>query len=68
MPKRGFNNIHAKDFARSSTWARSSAVVDAKTLDAKGTVDHAALKAAGVARGGKHGVRLLAKGELIRPS
>jgi large subunit ribosomal protein L15 len=27
-------------------------------------IDHAALKAAGVARGGKDGVRLLAKGEL----
>ena len=27
-------------------------------------VDHAALKAAGLARGGKDGVRLLAKGEL----
>src|SRR3546814_18370153 len=39
-------------------------LVDAKKLDPKKTVDHGALKAAGVARGGKDGVRLLAKGEL----
>jgi len=35
--------------------------VDAGKL--KGDVDHAALKEAGLARGGKHGVRILAKGE-----
>ena len=39
-------------------------LVDAKKLAVKATIDHAALKAAGVARGGKDGVRLLAKGEL----
>ena len=33
-------------------------------LDAKKPVDHDALKAAGLARGGKDGVRLLGKGEL----
>jgi large subunit ribosomal protein L15 len=38
--------------------------LDAKKLDAKGTIDHAALKAAGLARGGKDGVRLLGKGEI----
>jgi large subunit ribosomal protein L15 len=38
--------------------------IDAKKLDAKGVIDHDALKAAGLARGGKDGVRLLAKGEL----
>jgi large subunit ribosomal protein L15 len=38
-------------------------LVDAGKLDAKGTIDHAALKAAGVARGGKDGVRILGKGE-----
>ncbi len=36
--------------------------VDAGKLSADGTIDHAALKAAGLARGGKDGVRLLAKG------
>ena len=38
--------------------------IDAGKLDAKGTLDHDALKAAGLARGGKDGVRLLGKGEL----
>ena len=38
--------------------------LDEKKLDAKKDIDHAALKAAGVARGGKDGVRLLGKGEI----
>ena len=38
--------------------------IDAGKLDVKGTLDHDALKAAGLARGGKDGVRLLGKGEL----
>ncbi len=63
LPKRGFNNIFAKDFAEVNLGTIQK-LVDAKKLDAKGTIDHAALKAAGVARGGKDGVRLLGKGEL----
>jgi large subunit ribosomal protein L15 len=63
LPKRGFNNIFAKDYAEVNLGAIQKAV-DAKKLDAKGTIDHAALKAAGLARGGKHGVRLLAKGAI----
>ena len=39
-------------------------LIDAGKLDAKGVIDQAALQAAGVARGGKDGVRLLGKGEL----
>jgi large subunit ribosomal protein L15 len=39
-------------------------LVDAKTLDTKGVIDHAALKAAGVAAGGKTASRMLGKGEL----
>jgi large subunit ribosomal protein L15 len=38
-------------------------VIDAGKLDANSTIDHDALKAAGLARGGKDGVRLLGKGE-----
>ncbi len=38
--------------------------IDAGKLDANATIDHAALKGAALARGGKDGVRLLAKGEL----
>ena len=62
IPKRGFNNIFAKDFAEVNL-GQIQKLVEAGKLDAKGTIDHAALKAAGVARGGKHGVRVLAKGE-----
>ena len=62
IPKRGFNNIFAKDFAIVNL-GQVQKLVDAKKLDAKAVIDHAALKAAGVARGGKDGVRLLAKGE-----
>ena len=62
MPKRGFNNIFAKDYAEVNLGAIQK-LVDAKKLDAKGVIDHEALKAAGVARGGKDGVRILGKGE-----
>src|SRR3546814_5074852 len=61
--KRGFNNIFGTDFAIVNL-GQVQKLVDAKKLDAKKTVDHDALKAAGVARGGKDGVRLLAKGDL----
>ena len=40
--------------------------IDAGKLDAKGTIDHDALKAAGLGRSAKHGVRLLGKGELTQ--
>ena len=63
LPKRGFNNIFAKDYAEVNLGAVQKAL-DAGKLDAKGTIDHAALKAAGLARGGKDGVRLLGKGTL----
>ncbi|MEY4502422.1 MAG: hypothetical protein RIS52_2312 [Pseudomonadota bacterium] len=63
LPKRGFNNIFAKDFAEVNL-GQIQKLVDAKTLDAKAVIDHAALKAAGVGRGGKDGVRILAKGAL----
>src|SRR3546814_16945694 len=63
IPKRGFNNIFAKDYAEVNIGAIQKAV-DAKKLGAKGTIDHAALKAAGLARGGKDGVRMLGKGEI----
>jgi large subunit ribosomal protein L15 len=63
IPKRGFNNIFGTDYAIVNL-GMVQKLVDAGKLDAKAVVDHAALKAAGVARGGKDGVRLLAKGEL----
>ena len=63
LPKRGFNNPFAKDYAEVNVGAIQK-VIDAGKLEPKGTLDHDALKAAGLARGGKDGVRLLGKGEL----
>jgi len=62
LPKRGFNNIFAKDYAEVNLGAIQKALDDGK-IEAGATLDHAALKAAGLARGGKDGVRLLGKGE-----
>ncbi len=62
LPKRGFNNIFAKDYAEVNLGAIQK-LVEAKKLDGNATIDHAVLKAAGVARGGKNGVRILAKGD-----
>ncbi len=63
LPKRGFNNIFRADFVVVSL-ERVQAAIDAGKLDAKSTVDAAALKAAGVIRRVKDGVRVLADGEL----
>ncbi|RXR29595.1 50S ribosomal protein L15 [Sphingobium fluviale] len=63
IPKRGFNNIFAKDYAIVNLGAIQKAV-DAGKIAAGAALDHDALKAAGLARGGKDGVRLLGKGDL----
>ena len=63
LPKRGFNNIFAKDFNIVSL-ARVQAAIDAGKLDAKEAVTAEALVKAGVIRRAKDGVRLLADGEL----
>ncbi|WP_299307073.1 50S ribosomal protein L15 [uncultured Croceicoccus sp.] len=63
LPKRGFNNPFGKDYAEVNL-GMIQKFIDAGKLDAGSVIDHAALKAAGLARGGKDGVRLLAKGEL----
>ncbi|NTS65038.1 50S ribosomal protein L15 [Sphingomonas sp. HHU CXW] len=62
LPKRGFNNIFAKDYAEVNLGAIQKAIESGKLTATD--IDHAALKAAGLARGGKDGVRLLGKGEL----
>ena len=62
LPKRGFNNIFAKDYAEVNLGLVQK-FIDAGKLDAKAVIDHGALKAAGLARGGRDGVRLLGKGE-----
>jgi large subunit ribosomal protein L15 len=63
IPKRGFNNIFAKDYAVVNLGTIQKAI-DAGKLDASATIDQAALRAAGLSRGGKDGVRILGKGEL----
>ena len=62
IPKRGFNNIFAKDFAEVNL-GQIEKLVAAGKIDGGAVIDHAVLKAAGVARGGKDGVRVLAKGD-----
>jgi large subunit ribosomal protein L15 len=63
LPKRGFNNPFGKDYAEVNL-GQIQKLIESGKLDAKKLVDHEALKLAGVARGGKDGVRLLGKGEL----
>jgi len=63
LPKRGFTNIFSSDFNVVSL-ERVQKAIDAGKLDGKATVDAAALKAAGVIRRIKDGVRILADGEL----
>jgi large subunit ribosomal protein L15 len=63
LPKRGFRNLFGKDFNIVSL-KRIQAAVDAGKLDAKATVDAAALVEAGIIRRIKDGVRLLSDGEL----
>ncbi len=61
IPKRGFNNPFAKDYAEINLGMIQKAI-DSGKLDKGATVDQAALDAAGLTRGGKDGVRLLGKG------
>jgi large subunit ribosomal protein L15 len=63
MPKRGFNNIFAKDFAEVNL-GRIQKAIDEKRLDASGKVDLEVLKKAGLIAKSRDGVRLLAKGEI----
>ena len=63
MPKRGFNNPFAKEFAEVNLWRLEQAIAAGK-LDAKKAIDGAALVAAGVIRRVKDGVRLLGTGEV----
>ena len=63
LPKRGFTNIFAKSFNVVSL-GRIQAAIDAGKLDAKAIVNIEALKAAGVIRRAKDGVRILSDGDL----
>jgi large subunit ribosomal protein L15 len=63
LPKRGFKNIFSLKHAE-VTLGRLQEAVDAKKLDAKATVDAAALVKAGVIRRPKDGVKLINSGKL----
>lgn len=63
LPKRGFTNIFRKEFEIVNLGDLQKAVDEGK-LDAKKTVNAEALKAAGLIKRRKDGVRLLGKGEL----
>jgi large subunit ribosomal protein L15 len=63
MPKRGFNNIFANDFAEVNLKDLQRAI-DNKRLDASKKVDADAIRKAGLASRSKDGIRLLGDGEL----
>ena len=63
LPKRGFNNHNRHEYEVINLSSVQKAV-DAGTLDAKKTVDLAALKTAGLVRKNATEVKLLAKGAL----
>lgn len=63
LPKRGFNNIFAKDYAEVNL-GRLQKAVDAGKIKAGAELDATALRSAGLASKSKDGVRLLAKGVL----
>ena len=63
LPKRGFNNIFAKNF-NTVCVGRVQQAIDAGKLDASAAVTVASLKEAGVVRRLLDGVRLLSDGEL----
>src|ERR1700730_3423057 len=63
MPKRGFNNIFRLEFAEINL-DRIQEAIDAKRLDASGTINAESLVKSRVIRRSKDGVRLLGRGEL----
>jgi large subunit ribosomal protein L15 len=63
LPKRGFKNLFRKHF-QIVNLGRIQAAIDAKRLDAAGTVTGAQLQAAGLVRRAEAPIRLLGKGEI----
>jgi large subunit ribosomal protein L15 len=66
LPKRGFNNIFRKDYVVVNLGRIQKAVDDGK-LAAGQTVNGDSLRAAGLVRRVRDGIRLLAKGALTAP-
>lgn len=63
LPKRGFTNIFALDFATVNL-GRLQKAIDEKKIDAKKEINEDVLVEAGVVRRKKDGIRLLGNGEL----
>ncbi len=63
LPKRGFNNIFALDYAEINL-GRLQAAIDSGKIDGKQPITSETLMKAGVTKKAKDGVRLLGKGEL----
>ncbi len=63
IPKRGFNNIFAKDYSELNLGRLQQAIESGK-VDAKQPITSESLMAAGVVPKAKDGVRILGKGEL----
>ncbi|HTO40544.1 MAG TPA: 50S ribosomal protein L15 [Rhizomicrobium sp.] len=63
LPKRGFNNIFALDFAEVSL-ARLGRAIEAKKFDLNAKITEDILRKTGVARTSKHGIRLIGNDEL----
>ena len=63
LPKRGFTNIFRLEFAEINL-DRIQGAIDAKTLDAKDTINAESLVKSGAIRRAKAGVRLLGRGEI----
>ena len=63
LPKRGFNNIFAKNFAVFNIGDLQK-FVDSKKLDAKKAVSAESLREAGLLKGRYDGIRILARGEV----
>lgn len=63
LPKRGFKNIFKKEFAVINV-GKIQQAIDGGVLDISAPITTDLLVAAGLVRLAKHGVRLLAKGEL----
>jgi large subunit ribosomal protein L15 len=64
LPKRGFKNTKFALKLNEVNLGRIQEAIDAKKLDAAGTIDAAALIKAGILRRAKAGVRLLGGGEI----
>jgi len=62
MPKRGFNNIFAKDFAELNI-GRLQNAIDDKRIDASAKITEETLRNAGLVKKSRDGIRLLGAGE-----